>query len=617
MRRLILKTSILFVLLFFLSLQASESPDLLIQDQILQEMKTQDISKSLKISPHYGQIPLYFIPNEGQVDERALFYAKASRYTLWLTKEGLIFDSIRREYKDKDKSHITCPIRRKNIEDYPFERDVSRMMFLNSNKEPEVVPIDQTEHGVNYFIGNDKSKWRTNIQTSRVVLYKELYRNIDLKIYGVEQQIEYDFIVKPGGEVSDIGFAYRNVKEMRIDKKGNLVLKTEFGKVTHAKPVSYQEIERKRIIEVDAGFKQIENNTYGFEVKDYDKNYELIIDPVILAYSTYLGGSSSDNAYDIAVDSEGAAYVTGETNSLDFPIKNAMQGSNAGESDVFISKMNPSGTSLVYSTYLGGSGGELGSNIAIDSEGAVYVAGITDSTDFPIRNPFQGGCGGCGGAFLSKINSSGNDIVYSTCLGCLEFEWYSSMAVDSEGAVFVAGDMGWNGILLAKIDPTGSDIVYTRNITSPPGPAGSGDESCFDITVDSEGAVYVLGYSPWYYDYPPEHVGIYFIDKLNTLGSWVYSHPIMDSKYWGYFGSIAVDAEGAAYVTGETEDWDGDKDVFIIKVDPAGAEEYYLPLTGSDYDYGCDIAVDSEGAAYVTGKTYSVDFPTQHPIQGH
>ena len=204
MSKLILKPFFLFILLIFLSIQGSVSFEKQDPGQIPQLMKKQEISKSLKMSPDFGRIPLYFIPNEGQVDEKALYYAKASRYTLWLTKEGLVFDSAMKVKKDDDRSHRTHLRLGKKPKESTYERDVSRMFFLNAKKELEVIPIDRTEHNVNYFRGNDKSKWRTNIQTSRAVLYKELYRNIDLMIYGVEKQMEYDFVVKPVGEVADI-----------------------------------------------------------------------------------------------------------------------------------------------------------------------------------------------------------------------------------------------------------------------------------------------------------------------------------------------------------------------------------------------------------------------------
>ncbi|MCK5056457.1 MAG: hypothetical protein KAT34_07375, partial [Candidatus Aminicenantes bacterium] len=205
----------------------------------------------------YYKLPLYFIVNQGQVNEKAKFYVKASRYTLWLTKQGLVFDSFKRE---KSKKTLLAPnghpSREGNAQEHSpthrlstyelsnsstrFSRDVSRLMFLNSNKNPEIVPIDKAKLKVNYFIGNDKPKWHCDVPTSMAILYKNLYKNIDLKLYGIEKQIEYDWIVKPDGNPADIKFIYKNVRGTRIDKEGNLIISTKFGKLIHKKPVSYQ-----------------------------------------------------------------------------------------------------------------------------------------------------------------------------------------------------------------------------------------------------------------------------------------------------------------------------------------------------------------------------------------
>jgi uncharacterized repeat protein (TIGR02543 family) len=480
-------------------------------------MKTQEKFKSLKISPDYGTTALYFIPNEGQVHDKALFYAKASRYTLWMTKEGLVFDSSRRIETRENESP---PIHRKdryNPEGITCERDVSRLIFLNSKKNAEVVPVGRTEHKVNYFIGKDKSKWLTNIQTSRAVLYKELYRNIDLRVYGTEKQIEYDFIVRPGGKILDISFEYRDVEKTEIDKAGNLVIETKFGELEHAKPECYQVIEGEKI-QVEARFKRIENNTYGFKVEEYNRNYELIIDPLVLVYSTYLGGSDNDFGRGIAIDTQGAAYVTGETLSTDFPTQNPIQGSNAGIVDVFITKVNSAGDAFVYSTYLGGSDFDNGFAIAVDTEGAAYVTGDSESNDFPTQNPIQGSNAGYSDVFITKVNSVGDAFVYSTYLGGSDFDNGFAIAVDTEGAAYVTGE-------------TQSNNFPTQN-------------------------------------------------------------PIQ--------GTYA-----------------GGEDVFITKVNSAGdALVYSTYLSGSGDDYGRGIAVDTQGAAYVTGETWSTDFPMQDPIQG-
>jgi uncharacterized repeat protein (TIGR02543 family) len=602
------------------------------------------------LSPDFGKIPLYFVPNRGQVDETALFYANTSRYTLWLTKEGLVFDSTRRIKKESAESMRQNRRDINNPEAVKDDRDVSRLIFVKANRSPEVIPIDVTEHKVNYFKGNVTSNWRTDIQTSRAVLYKELYSNIDLKVYGIEKQIEYDFVVKPGGEVSDIGFQYYDVEKTRIDAEGNLVIKTKFGELMHAKPVCYQVIKGERV-EIQAGFMEIGDNHYGFRVKGYNRNYELIIDPVVLVYSTYLGGSGSDWSYVTAVDPEGSAYVTGYTNSIDFPTKNPIQGYKAGVSDIFIAKINSSGSALIYSTFLGGSGenwygiGDHGSGIAVDSEGMVYVTGGTWSEDFPTKNAIQGGYGGQGDAFIAKVNSSGSAIIYSTYLGGSGGDGGNDLAVDSEGAAYVTGTTesenfptknaiqgGYGGgedAFIAKVNSSGNAIIYSTYL------GGYGQEYGNNIAVDSEGAAYVAGDTNSA-DFPTKNAiqGGYgggedaFIAKVNSSGN-----AIIYSTYLGGSGQdsgrgIAVDSEGAAYVTGFTASINfptknpiqgynaGQYDAFITKVKASGSDLIYSTyLGGSAWDPGYGMAVDLEGAAYVTGFTTSINFPTKNPIQ--
>jgi hypothetical protein len=633
MAKLIFKTSFLFAFFIFLSLQGEVNFETSTQHLSNQVLNAQKIPISVKTTPDNGRIPLYFIPNEGQVDEKVLFYAKTSRYTLWLTEVGLVFDSTRRTKNENTKSIRLSPGDKNNPEDYKYDRDVSRLVFVNANRSPEVIPVDVAEHKVNYFKGNDKSKWRTDIQTSSSVLYKELYRNIDVKIYGVEQQIEYDFVVKPGGEVSDIIFEYKDIESTRIDKEGNLVIATKFGKLMQTKPVCYQVIEGTRI-EVEAEFGKIEINTYGFEVKEYNGNYELIIDPLVLAYSTYLGDSDSDYGYGIAVDSEGAAYITGFTYSTDFPIQDEIQGSNAGSSDVFIAKVNPAGSALIYSTYLGGSDSDYGFGIAVDSEGAAYITGYTYSTDFPTKNPIQGGHAGFYDVFISKINPAGSALIYSTYLGGSGGEICRGIAVDVEGAVYVTGltwsddfptvnpiqeylKSSFDDIFVSKINPAGSALIYSTYL-------GRLLRDCgYAIAVDSEGAAYVTGYTILG-DYPWGDPSNTFVIKIGPSGS------VLDYLYeWGY-GSwykvngrgIAVDAEGAAYVTWTKfplDEWtEENTDAFVTKINVDGDNSIYtISLGGSGDDWSTGIAIDLNGAAYVTGGTDSDDFPIKNPIQDY
>ena len=210
-------------------------------------------------------VPLYFVPNNGQVDNRVLFYAKAAGYTLWVTKEGLVFDCKKRQ--------------------------VSWLVFRNADRNMHIQPLETTRHRVNYYKGKNSSTWQLKIAAAKAVLYRNIYPYIDLKVYGTGKQVEYDWIVKPGGNPEKIGFSYENVEETLIDEKGNLVVKTGLGELIHKKPVSFQTLTGR----VDVNFKKLGKNTYGFAVGHYDKVRDLIIEPLIL----YLGkGGKKGGTYE-------------------------------------------------------------------------------------------------------------------------------------------------------------------------------------------------------------------------------------------------------------------------------------------------------------------------------
>jgi hypothetical protein len=642
-----------------------KSLDLSVKPQDIQSTSTGIVKHDL----NFGKFPLYFIYNKGQVNEKAKFYARASRYTLWLTKEGLVFDSFRNtDAKSNAPNSPTHTLTR-------YDRDVSRLMFIGANKNPEIVPVDETQLRVNYFIGNDKTKWHCDVPTSQAVLYKNLYKNIDLKVYGIEKQIEYDWIVKPGGNAGDIRVEYKNVKGTRINEEGNLLIETDFGELMHKKPVSFQEIRMEHgarsiegtedRIDVEVKFKKIKKNTYGFEVGEFDKNYELIIDPVVLAYSTFLGGGEQDYGLDIAIDSSGNAYVTGFTYSTDFPCLNPYQGTFGGgdeEDDAFVTKIdtNQSGAlSLIYSTYLGGGSWDRGLGIAVDSSGNIYVTGWTLSRDFPCKNEFQNNQGGCD-AFVTKIDttqSGAASLIYSTYLGGESSDYGSGIAVDSSGNAYVTGDtyspnfpclnqyqtyyQGSSDAFVTKIDTTqsgDSSLIYSTYL------GGRGWDRGYGIDVDSSGNAYVSGrtssidfpcLNPYQGTFGGGDDGDAFVTNINTNKSGVSS--LIYSTYLGgessdYGSGIAVDSSGNAYVTGYTYSTDfpckneyqrdpGDSagDVFITKINTNQSGDFSLIystyLGGGVWDFGYGIAVDSSGNVYVTGETYSTDFPCKNEYQ--
>ena len=405
----------------------------------------------------FGSIPLYFTANRGQVDGRALFYAKAARYTLWLTGEGLVFDSFKPERAKDPFTRKEPSLRPEEREGDGCKRDVSRLVFLNASRHPEVIPVAETALRVNYFIGNDPAKWHAAVPTSEAVLYKNVFDRIDLKVYGIESRIEYDWIVRPGGDPRDIRFRYENVKGTRMDEAGNLLVETRFGELMHKKPVAYQGVGSGASgegrsgngtrVSVESAFRKIGENAYGFEVGAYEADLELVIDPVVLAYSTYLGGGGADMGSGIAVDGSGNVYVTGYTNSADFPTVNQYQTDQPGV-DVFVTKIDTTqsgAASLVYSTFLGGNNIDEGYGIAVDGSGSVYVTGYTYSANFPTLNQYQIYRGGGAGeeAFVTRLDTTQSgtaSLVYSTYLGGSDGgDMGKGIAVDESGNAYITG----------------------------------------------------------------------------------------------------------------------------------------------------------------------------------
>jgi hypothetical protein len=240
----------------------------------------------------FGPAPLYFIRNQGQAAPEARFYTKTKDYTLWLTKQGLVFDRT--------------------------NGAASGLVFKNVNLDVALSAVDPSDYRISYFYGRDESGWITDVPTSRAVLYANLYDGVDLKVYGTEKEVEYDWVVRPGADPSDIRFAYDGAPATGIDIEGDLVVKTSSGEIRHRKPAAYQVIDGRRVA-VKASFRNIGRDEFGFAIGARDRRFALIIDPVVLVSSTYLGGYSYDLPSFIKQDNTGAVYISGFTASKDFP----------------------------------------------------------------------------------------------------------------------------------------------------------------------------------------------------------------------------------------------------------------------------------------------------------
>lgn len=593
---------------------------------------------NLRLARDYGNLPINFIQNRGQVNGKALFYARTQGYTLWITKDGLIFDAVKGGITGKKKRDNTKAKNGKR-KSTTVIRDVSGLFFPGSRKDLEIVMSDISEHKVNYLIGNDPSKWHVNISTSKLILYKNIYPNIDLKVYGIERQIEYDWIVKPGGDPKKIRMEYQSVKDTRIDKEGNLVIETEFGELMHRKPVSYQNVKGNKV-KVKVNFKRIRRNTYEFEVNEYNSKCELIIDPLVLVYSTYLGGSGVDGSCStMALHPDGAVYLTGCTESYDFPTLNPISTSYSGREDCIVCKIAPDGLSLIYSTYIGGSAQERGHAIAVDTQGAAYVTGFTYSTDFPTWNAFQQWNDGDSDAYVVKLAPSGDSFVFSTYLGGYYFDSGKGIAVDDSGYIYVTG-LAWGGfplknpissyhgggdVFITKMTANGNALIYSTYL------GGNTYDSGVSLVLDTQGAVYVAGKTRSY-NFPlqnpiqSQYMGgdDALVLKIDASGKQLMFSTYLGGSNYDSAYSICLGQDGSIYISGSTESanfptklgiqnsFGGVRDAFFSKLDPTGNTLIYSSYLGGDgYENSSCVMVNKEGEIYLRGYTDSLNFPVK------
>ncbi|HEV8428910.1 MAG TPA: SBBP repeat-containing protein [Pyrinomonadaceae bacterium] len=333
-----------------------------------------------RIAEHFGKLPLSFEVNKGQIDQPVKFLWHGKGYDLFLTSTEAVLrvQKPRAQQADGAKQPATADA---NV----HEGTVLRLRMLGANANPQVEGQEELPGKINYFIGNDPAKWRRNIPTYRKAYFKDIYPGIDVVYYGTQRELEYDFVVGAGVDPKRIRFSVEGADQLRLDKTGRLLLGLKHGEVSLNKPVIYQLDENGNRREVKGAY-VINGNEVRFKLDRFDSSKPLIIDPV-LSYSTLLGSSNTDSATAIAVDSQGSAYVTGQTEFTGFPTTPGAFKSTATIGGAFVTKLDPTGSSLVYSTYLNGSNGSSnGFGIAVDSTGNAHIAGITSANDFPIAN---------------------------------------------------------------------------------------------------------------------------------------------------------------------------------------------------------------------------------------
>ena len=355
-------------------------------------------------------LPLGFEANRGQADRAVKYLSRGPGYTLLLTSSEAMMA----------------------LRDGP----AVRMRWTGANARSKVEGLERLPGQTNYFLGSDPSRWRTGVPSFRKVRYPGLYPGIDLVLYGQQGRLEYDWVVSPGADLGAVRLEFAGA-ETRVDERGDLVVKVSGAELRHQRPRIYQEADGARKA-LPGGYRLLGDGQVGFEVEGYDPGLPLVVDPV-LVFSTYLGGSSSETGHGVAVDGAGNVYVTGETWSTDFPMVQAYQTKLGGTRDAFVTKLNASGSALVYSTYLGGGNVEVAYGIAVDDAGSAYVAGYTYSQDFPTQNPIQASLQGTQDAFVAKLAPTGSSLVYATYLGGTGGDGATGIAVDAARNAYLTG----------------------------------------------------------------------------------------------------------------------------------------------------------------------------------
>ena len=607
-------------------------------------------------TPHLSTdaLPLNFELNQGQTNQRVKFLARSDGYVLFLTATEAVMalDNPATHRKGKDDRDSSEPKEKPS-------RSIVRMKLKGANPAPQIEGLDPLTTRSNYFAGSDPTAWRTDISNYARVRYAQVYPGIDMVYYGNQRRLEYDFIVAPGSDPKIIEIAFSGIQDFEISRTGDLLLHTQQGDIHQSKPVAYQEVNGVKE-EVQVSYIPLGMGRVSFQFGTYDPTRQLIVDPV-LVYSTYLGGSGFDQGYAIAVDALGNAYVTGQTAAIDFPTTPGAFQTNYGGGDAFVSKLNPSGSALVYSTYLNGASGN---GIVVDSAGNAYITGDAGPLSFPTTvGAFQTAPMGYD-TFVAKLNPAGSALVYSARFGGNLDDFGRGIALDGLGNAFITGWTvcrstictfptvnafqpnfagGNNDAFVTKIDSSGSSLVYSTYLGG--GKIINGTEDWGEaIAVDSFGSAYVTGYtySP---DFPitagafdTTRAGLdAFVTKFTPDGA-----SLVYSTFLGGAGreqgqGIAVDANGNAYITGITESFDspftsayegfpvtsgafqtkGSYDAFVTKLNSKGSALVYSTYLGgtAGVDRGWAIALDTANNAYITGDTTSTNFPVANAIQ--
>jgi hypothetical protein len=590
----------------------------------------------------------FFIENKGQWPTGVTYLAKVGGMNVWIMNSGVVYDyfKIIRNYAPSETMKMTHDTKEEfEMQNTTIKGHVVKMSLVDANTECTQQANNKQDEYYNYFIGNDKNKWASFIPLYGDVEQKDIYNNINVKYYFDGNSIRYDYIVKPGADLSQLRLKFEGQESIRVNNAGELVIKTCLGEVTNGKLYAYQ-ISNELKTEVPCRFTQNEDGTISFFATNYDKDKEFIIDPLV--YSTFLGGESAQQPWAMTIDDSLNAYLTGYTYSQYFPITNgAYQSTIKEHCDIFVTKLNPTGTGLIFSTYIGGDQWDWGRAIATDKEGNVFITGDTwSSYNYPTTpGAFQTTYGGgASDIIVTKLNPTGSSVLYSTFIGGNLSEAGQSIAVDSAGnAYFTGGTYSPNypttagafqttlggtyyNAFITKLNSSGTGLVYSTYI-------GGSNTYAYSLALDRTGNVFITGHT--YSSNYPTTTGAYqtnyagggdaFVTKLNPTGSNLVFSTYIGGNYEDIGTSITIDIDGNVYLTGNAQPnfpttlgayqsmnaGGYHPDAFISKLNSTGSILIYSTYIGGwGNDQSNSIVIDSARNAYITGITYSPNYPT-------
>ena len=595
----------------------------------------------------FARLPLTFVENHGQWSDKVKFRSDIGGASVWFTADQVIFQLSR---KTPDAISQIDPLDPRSNNIFSKDAGISRQSLVYSvsieGANTGAIAEGNSAHAgkFNYLLGPTPATWRTDISAYSAITYRDIYPGIDLIYRGADDHLEYDFAVKPGVDPSQISLRFDGVNSLSVDPSGALLVSTDWGTLVERAPRVTQRdngVDR----EISSEYLLVSDKAVRFKLgKNYDPTLPTLIDPV-LSFSSLLGGASDDYATGVAVDTAGYVYLAGYTSSANFPIVGAFDPSTNGSFDAFVTKISPNGSTIIYSTFVGGSNDDRVSKIAVTPSGQATVVGYTVSADFPTQAAYDNSANGLQDIFAFRLSSAGNSLLYSTYLGGSSDDRGFDIAIDASERAYIAGETnssdiptpsGYDGIknsgfdaYIARLSANGSSLEYGTYL------GGNSSEGALGIAVDNSNITYVTGYTtspdfPMASAYDPSHNFDYdvFVSKLSANGGSLVYSTFLGGTGTEWATSIARDGSNNMYITGLTTSnlyptinaYDNSFaavfDAFVTKIAASGSTLSYSTYLGaSGAEQGLAITVDPLDEAVVVGFTNSSTFPTKDAVR--